>query len=148
MMQPRTISKAAVNSQPIWLCGVRGVRWRISPDALRAYAPAIVNGRSAELAAAELRIELDPPRAALSLTYSRGDRVEHALPIACEAPVITRDEARDLVHIELSGALSLCLQASGHSAGAIIYAQTPLLAAIGLPGGVYDVPTPVVIGVD
>lgn len=140
MMQPRTIAKAAANSPPCGLCGVRAVRWAISPDALRAYAPAVLNGHASELAAAELRIELDPPRAALVLTYSRGDRAEHALPIAGGEPTTTRDESRGLLHIEVPGAVSLCLRMRGDVAGQIVYAQTPLLAAIGLPGGVYDVP--------
>lgn len=120
---------------------VRAVRWTISPDALRAYAPAIVNGHASELAAAELRVELHPPRAALVLTYARGDRAEHALPLGPDAPVIERDEARGLTHVELAGAVALCLRTGPDGAPEIVYAQTPLLAAIGLPGGVYDVPS-------
>lgn len=120
--------------------GVHAVRWRISPDALRAYAPAIVNGRAAELAAAELLVDLDPPRAVLVLVSARGERSEHALPFASAAPEIVRDEPRGLLHVEIPGELSLCVRLAGDQPATLVYAQTSLLAAIGLPGGVYDVP--------
>jgi hypothetical protein len=122
------------------LCGVHAVRWRISPDALRAYAPAIVNGRGAELAAAELLVYLDPPRAILSLVSARGDRIEHALPLTPAAPQIVRDQSRGLLHIEIPGGLSLCVRSAGDRPASLLYARTSLLAALGLPGGVYDVP--------
>ncbi|MBX3407645.1 MAG: hypothetical protein KF869_12875 [Phycisphaeraceae bacterium] len=148
MTRQATIADSGPARQVAGACGVRGVRWRISPDALRAYAPAIVNGRSAELTAAELFIDLDPPRAVLVLISARGDRAEHALPLAAAAPEIVRDEPRGLLHIDLPGVLAMCLRANGDRRAALVYAHTPLLAAIGLPGGVYDVPVLVENGVD
>lgn len=120
--------------------GVRAVVWAISPDALRAYAPAIVNGHGAELVSAELRIDLSPARAALVLVSRRGERLEHILPIPAGASSVTADPSRGLAHVEIPGALTLCARTRGDGSAEIVYAQTPLLAALGLPGGVYEVP--------
>lgn len=120
---------------------LRGVRWFISPDALRLYAPAMLNGHAAQVREAELIIDLtdNSPRALLRLCYGPSDRADHALPIPAAAVAITPDESGTMEHIEIPGVISLTI---GRNRGEpkLIYAHSPLLAAIGLPGGVYDVP--------
>jgi len=120
---------------------LRGVRWFISPDALRLYAPAMLNGHAAQVREAELVIELtgESPRALLRLCYGPSDRADHALPLPAAGVAITRDEAASMEHIEIPGVISLTI-ARDRGAPRLIYAHSPLLAAIGLPGGVYDVP--------
>lgn len=122
---------------------VRGIRWFISPDALRMYAPAMLNGHAALVSAAELVITLLAPageaRAALNLRYGQAERAEHELPLPESRMVITRDETGSMEHIEIAGVLSLTLR-RGDGPPRLLYASSPLLAAIGLPGGVYDVP--------
>ena len=133
---------------------LRGVVWTISPDALRMYAPAMLNGHAAQVSEATLTIEFDGsgvgewggwggiPRATLRLCYGSGERAEHALPLPLNAQVsIMRDEAVGFEHVEISGVLSMSLRlCDGGVPGALVYAHSPLLGAIGLPGGVYDVP--------
>lgn len=120
---------------------IRGVRWLISPDALRLYAPAMLNGHAAQVSGAELIIELagEAPRALLRLRYGAADWAEHALPLPAAGAKNLLDAARGLRHIEIPGVLSMTLRADA-AAIRLIYAHSPLLAAIGLPGGVYDVP--------
>lgn len=126
---------------------IRGVRWYISPDALRLYAPAMLNGHAAQVSAAELIIEFisGSPRAMLRLCYGPADCAEHALPVPSAHAECMHDEACGLRHIEIEGVLSLTFRADV-SEPKLIYAHSPLLAAIGLPGGVYDVPELLAIG--
>lgn len=143
MTRPTTISR----SQPIAITAmpVAGVRWLISPDALRMYAPAMLNGHAAQVSGAELIIALlqgsEPAKATLMLRYGGAERAEHTLPLPIASASITRDDARAMVHIEIPGIVSMTIHSSDRAAAPrLIYAHSPLLAAIGLPGGVYDVP--------
>jgi hypothetical protein len=143
MTRPTTISR----SEPIATTAipVAGVRWLISPDALRMYAPAMLNGHAAQVSEAELIIALqqrsEPAKATLTLRYGETERAEHTLPLPAASASITRDDARSFVHIEIPGIVSMTIRCGDHSAApTLIYAHSPLLAAIGLPGGVYDVP--------
>jgi len=120
---------------------LRGVRWFISPDALRLYAPAMLNGHAAQVREAELVIDLagESPRALLRLCYGAADRAEHTLPLPAARLTSTRDEAGAMESIDVPGVISLTFRRD-HGAPRLVYAHSPLLAAIGLPGGVYDVP--------
>jgi hypothetical protein len=120
---------------------LRGVRWFISPDALRLYAPAMLNGHAAQVREAELIIDLagESPRALLRLCYGPSDRADHALPLPAADVKVTPDESGTMEHIEIPGVISLTI-GRGRGSPKLIYAHSPLLAAIGLPGGVYDVP--------
>jgi len=130
---------------------IRGVSWTISPDALRMYAPAMLNGRAAQVSEATLTIEFDGsdwgewggvPRATLRLCYGSEEDVDHTLPLPLGAQAsITRDEAVGFEHVEIPGVLSMSLRTrDAGGTGRLLYAHSPLLGAIGLPGGVYDVP--------
>ena len=135
--------QAAISStSPAAKLACRGVRWAISPDALRMYAPAMLNGHAAQVSEAELIIDLASasPRALLRLRYGANDRAEHSLPLPQAARLFaTMDETGTMESIEVPGVVSLTLR-RGHDSPKLIYAHSPLLAAIGLPGGVYDVP--------
>lgn len=126
---------------PAATVALRGVRWIISPDALRLYAPAMLNGHAEQVRDAELVIDLagPTPRATLRLCYGASDHAEHALPLPAARPSTSRDESGSMEHIEIPGVVRLTI---GHDRGEprLIYAHSPLLASIGLPGGVYDVP--------
>lgn len=141
MSRPTTISSA--RAIEIDAVAVRGVRWFISPDALRMYAPAMLNGHAAQVSAAELVIWMPPGagrvRASLNLRYGASERAEHELPLPESRIAVTRDETGAMEHIEIAGVLNLTLR-RGDGSPRLIYASSPLLAAIGLPGGVYDVP--------
>ena len=129
----------AAAGQPAVACAVR---WAINPDALRMYAPAMLNGHAAQVSDAELVVSLNGQNrasATLRLVYGREDRAEHALSIPAADAMLMRDEEWGLVHIEVAGVLSVTLKADGFAYG-LVYASSPLLSAIGLPGGVYDVP--------
>lgn len=129
---------------------IRGVRWIISPDALRMYAPAMLNGHAAQVSVAELVITIRSgegrPRASLLLMYGASERTEHELPLPDSRIAIIREETGGggeggaMEHIDIPGVLSLTLRRSQGELPRLIYAGSPLLAAIGLPGGVYDVP--------
>ena len=123
--------------------GTCAVRWVISPDALRMYAPAMLNGHAARVSAAELVIEIGEIdgriRATLRLRYGSEQPAIHELPLPCETARTTRSEDGRMLHTEAPGVISLTVLADG-SRRALLYSHTPLLAAIGLPGGVYDVP--------
>ncbi len=124
--------------------GVQAVRWSISPEALRMYAPAMLNGHAAQVSDAELVIEIDAAsrsaRATLRLRYGASDVAEHALPLpAGSSASVLCDEQSALEHVEIPGVVSLTLRRDNGSPR-LVYAHSPLLGAIGLPGGVYDVP--------
>ena len=139
MTQQATITRGAAGEGPAAPCACRGVRWVISPDALRMYVPAMLNGHAAAVSAAELAVLLDGDciRAVLRLAYGAGERVEHELPLPAGGVTTLRDGVFE--HVEAPGVLSMTLR-RGDRDVRLVFAHSPLLGAVGLPGGVYDVP--------
>ena len=111
-----------------------GVTWRLTRRSLGDRAPA---GASRLLELSVLLEGLDTPRPSASVIavdpVSRDTLVlEAATPSVSETEVIP--DIRSQVHVECPGVLHATVVCSGGQ-WRLVYARTPVLAALGVPGG-------------
>jgi hypothetical protein len=115
------------------------LRWRISGDAIRALRPDLDVGEGD--AALCIRVTLDERARPRRVCASRAT-LESAHAVACPIEHAQGPGAwwRDdpMIHIDVQGLVCATIRARQGEPAKLLYARTPLLAAIGLPPGVYD----------
>jgi hypothetical protein len=119
------------------------IRWSLSRTALVNASHAHSFGPGDDPLVLECVLETSEAelfRVAAELRDSCGQRLPIAVPSMALASRGTwlRDPAADLEHIDVPGFIALTFRRGAAGTAGVLYARTPLLAFIGVPGGRYQ----------
>lgn len=132
-----TAAHHASVARPLRVEATLRVRWLISRSAVATARPDLVRRDSGEPVVLEMLAAAADGRWACEAALVDGGRRDEIPVSASESGAWSRDAETGLEHLEVPGVLHATYRRAGGGVR-LLYVRTPLLAALGIPGGRYE----------